>query len=96
MDIAVLIATTAVVTELIKKALLKIRIEIKGKAAVALAVIVSAGVTVFETLKMGGAFSFSTLWTFLQVAFGSTIGYAIVTKKSETKSILGARKNEKY
>jgi len=87
MDIVVLIATTAVVVEFIKKALLKIRIKIKGKAAVALAVIVSAGVTVVETLKMDGAFSLSTLWTFLQVAFGSTIGYAIVTKKSETKSL---------
>lgn len=87
MNIAVLIATVAVVTELIKKALLKIRVEVKGKVAVALALIVSAGVTVFEVLKTEAGFSLSMLWTFLQVAFGSTIGYAIITKKSETKSL---------
>jgi len=82
MNIASLIGITAVVTEFIKKALLKINIEIKGAVAVALAVIVSAGVVVVETFKAGGIFGIGTIWIFVQVVIGSTIGYSILTKKS--------------
>jgi len=82
MNIPSLIAMTAVVTEFIKKALLKLKIEIKGAAAVVLAVIVSAGVVVVEVFKTGGTFGIGTLWIFAQVVLGSTIGYSILTKKS--------------
>jgi hypothetical protein len=88
MDIAKLIASVAVVTEIIKKLLLKIHVELKGQAAVALAVIVSAGVVVVESLMTGQSLNLSTLIVFVKVVFGATIGYAIVTKKSETKSSL--------
>jgi hypothetical protein len=82
MNIPNLIAITAVVTEFIKKALLKIKVEIKGPAAVVLAIIVSAGVVIVETFKTGGALGIGTAWIFIQVVIGSTIGYAIMTKKS--------------
>jgi len=82
MNIPSLIAMTAVVTEFIKKALLKLKIEIKGAAAVVLAVIVSAGVVVVEVFKTGGTFGIGTIWIFVQVVLGSTIGYSILTKKS--------------
>jgi hypothetical protein len=87
MDIAKLIASVAVVTEILKKLLLKIHVELKGQAAVVLAVIVSAGVVVVESLMTGQSIGLSTLVVFIKVVLGATIGYAIVTKKSETKSI---------
>jgi hypothetical protein len=82
MNIASLIGITAVVTEFIKKALLKIKVEVKGSAAVALAVIVSAAVVVVEVFKTEGTFGIGTIWIFVQVVIGSTIGYSILTKKS--------------
>lgn len=87
MNIAELIALTAVVTELVKKALLRIRIEVKGKLAVLLAVLVSAGVVFFDAVKNGTELSFQSFLIFIQVAFGSTLGYSIVTKKSSEKEI---------
>jgi hypothetical protein len=89
MDIAKLIASVAVVTEIIKKLLLKIHIELKGQAAVVLAVIVSAGVVVVESLMIGQPLGLSTIVVFIKVVLGATIGYAIVTKSSETKSKTG-------
>lgn len=87
MDIPKLIGIVAVVTETIKKLLLKyVHVDLKGQAAVVLAIIVSAGVVVFESLKTGQALGIPTFWVFLQVVIGATIGYAIVTKTSETKS----------
>lgn len=86
MDIAKLIASVAVVTEILKKLLLQIHVELKGQAAVVLAVIVSAGVVVVESLMTGQSIGLSTLVVFIKVVLGATIGYAIVTKKSETKS----------
>jgi hypothetical protein len=89
MDIAKLIASVAVVTEILKKLLLKIHIELKGQAAVALAVLVSAGVVVVESLMTGQSIGLSTLVVFIKVVLGATIGYSIVTKNSETKSKIG-------
>jgi len=86
MDIAKLIASVAVVTEIIKKSLLKIHVELKGQAAIVLAVIVSAGAVVVEFLLTGQSLGLSTFIVFVKVVLGATIGYAIVTKKSETKS----------
>jgi len=88
MDIAKLIASVAVVTEIIKKLLLKIHIELKGQAAIVLAVIVSAGVVVVESLMIGQPLGLPTIVVFIKVVLGATVGYAIVTKKSETKSTL--------
>ena len=85
MDIALLIATTGIVTEFIKKALLKIHVELKGMAAMTLAVIVSAGVVIVESIKTGTPFSLQTIVIFLEVAIGSMVGYSILTKKSGPK-----------
>lgn len=86
MNIAVMIASVAAITELIKTGLLRIRIDLKGIGAFVLAVVVSAGVVTVETLKMGSQFTFKIFTDFLQVAIGSTMGYAILTKKGENKN----------
>jgi hypothetical protein len=80
MNISLLIVTVGIATEFIKKALLKIKIEIKGVSAVILAILVSAVVVILEVFKVGGQFTFQTIWVFIQVVIGSTVGYSILTK----------------
>jgi hypothetical protein len=83
MDVAILIGIVMAVTELIKKGLLKyLHIDIKGKVAVVLAVITSVGVVFVQALKGDVPITFALLPVLIQVVIGSTIGYAIVTKKS--------------
>ena len=84
-DVATLIGIVVVVTELIKKAFLKyLKIYIKGTAAIVLATLVSIGTVFVESLKADVPLSFSMLPILIQVILGSTIGYAVVTKKSTT------------
>ena len=82
MDIAAMVASVAVVTELIKKGLLKIRIKIKGQAAVTLAGVVSVGVVLVNALRTDATIGVGLLPLLIQVILASTIGYSIVTKKS--------------
>jgi len=86
MSIPELIALVAVTTEVIKKAFLRIHIEIKGVVAVFLAVMVSACVVIFDALKNGTALTFQSVILWLEVAIGSTIGYSIFTKVSSAKN----------
>ena len=82
MDVAAMVASVAVVTEILKKLLLKVRIEVKGQAAVILAGVVSVGVVLVAATKAGLPIDFSLLPVLIQVILASTIGYSIVTKKT--------------
>lgn len=83
MDVPILIGMVMAITELIKKGLLKyLHIEVKAKAAVVLAVLVSIGVVFVQALKGDITITLALVPTLIQVILGSTIGYAIVTKKS--------------
>jgi len=81
MDIAVMVAAVAAATEIIKKGLLKIRIEIKGQAAVILAGVVSVGVVLVNALRADVPVGLGLLPVLIQVIIYSTVGYSIVTKK---------------
>lgn len=85
MDIAGMIAQVVVVTELIKKGLLKIKVEVKGGAAVVLAVLVSIGVVLVAAITTEAPLTLALVPVLIQVILASTIGYSIVTKAGSKK-----------
>lgn len=83
MNIGELIATVVVVTEFIKKAAKSsFGIEIKGKAAVVLAVLVSIGVVFVKAVLTDTPVGLALLPALIQVVLASTMGYSIATKSS--------------
>lgn len=81
MDALLLIGIVAVVTEVIKKGLLKIHVEVKGQAAVVLACLVSVGVVLVKAIQLDVPIGLGLVPVLVQVILGSTVGYSIVTKK---------------
>lgn len=81
MDVLILIGIVATVTEIIKKGLLKIRVELKGQSAVILACLVSVGVVLVKAIQLDVPIGLGLIPVLVQVILGSTVGYSIITKK---------------
>lgn len=78
MDIAVLIVMVGIVTQFLKKALSKIKINVEGKAAIVLSVLVSVGVVLVEAIKLDMPLSFALVPLLLQVIIGANMGYSLL------------------
>lgn len=81
MNVPECLALVVAVTEFLKKALKSVlKVEVKGQAAVILAVLVSVAVVFVKAVQTGTAINLALLPFLIQVAIGSTIGYSIATK----------------
>lgn len=81
MNVPELLAVVVAATEFFKKAITKVfRVEMKGKAAVILAVLVSVGVVFVKAILGDVPLTLALVPTLVQVIIGSTMGYSIFTK----------------
>ncbi|MBE3120027.1 MAG: hypothetical protein IMZ50_14890 [Candidatus Atribacteria bacterium] len=78
MDIVALIAIVGVVTQFLKKALSKVKINIEGKAAIVLSVLVSVGVVLVESIKFDMPLTFALVPVLVQVIVGANMGYSLL------------------
>jgi hypothetical protein len=80
MNIAEMIVSVGLVTEFFKRAFKSVfRIDIGGKAAVILSIIVSIGVVFVYAVNTATPFTFALIPILIQVAIGANAGYALLT-----------------
>lgn len=81
MNVPELIGIVMAVTEFFKKVVAKLfKVEVKGKAAVVLACLVSVGVVFVKAVQTDLTLGLALIPTLVQVVVGSTIGYSVMTK----------------
>ena len=85
MNIAELIVAVGLVTQFAKKALLKLKVNVEGKAAIVLSVVVSIGVVLVEAIKTDAAIGFALIPVLIQVIVGSNMGYSLLKVMSGKK-----------
>jgi hypothetical protein len=85
MNVVKLCAEVVAVTEILKKLLLKVGVELKGKLAVGLAVVVSIGVVAVGAISTDTPLGLGLIPVLIQVILYSTVGYAVVTKSGSVK-----------
>ena len=79
MNIAEMIVSVGLVTEFIKKAVRAVlKIDIAGKGAVILSIIVSIGVVFVAAINTATPFTFALIPILIQVAIGANAGFALL------------------
>lgn len=78
MDIVALIAIVGIVTQFLKKALSKFKINIEGTGAVVLSVVVSVGVVLVEAIKLDMPLGLALVPVLIQVIVGANMGYSLL------------------
>ena len=78
MDVLELVALVALVTQFVKKAVLKVfKVEIGGKAAIIASVLVSIGVVFVQAVQTETALGLGLIPVLIQVIIGSNMGYSL-------------------
>ena len=76
--IAELIAAALLVTQFVKKALVALKVDLKGTAAIVLSVVASIAVVAYFAISTGTPFSFALIPIVIQVAIGANAGYSLL------------------
>lgn len=86
MNVPELILTVGLVTQFLKKALGKLKIEVQGTGAVVLSVLVSIGVVLFQVVQTDAVIGFALLPVLIQVVIGANAGYSLLKVASGASS----------